>query len=62
MITELPGDWETDSWRAQTEPRVHQDPGETSSDPTGDSPRLARVLDSPVEMRVSGRLLQGWGQ
>ena len=33
---ELPQDWETDSWRAQTEPCVHQDPGERSSDPTGD--------------------------
>ena len=25
---------ETDSWRAQTKPCVHQDPGERSSDPT----------------------------
>ena len=25
---------ETDSWRAQTEPCAHQDPGERSSDPT----------------------------
>ena len=32
---------ETDSWRAQTKPCVHQDPGERSSDPTRDSPRLA---------------------
>ena len=28
------------SWRAQTEPCVHQDPGERSCDPTRDSPRL----------------------
>ena len=31
-----------DSWRAQTEPCVHQDPGEGNSDPTRDWPRLAR--------------------
>ena len=30
------------AWRAQTEPCVHQDPGERSSDPTRDWPRLAR--------------------
>ena len=27
---------ETDSWRAQTEPCTHQDPGEKSSDPIRD--------------------------
>ena len=27
---------ETDSWRAQTEPCIHQDPGERSSDPIRD--------------------------
>ena len=32
--------WETDSWRAQTEPCVHQNPGERSNDPTRDLPRL----------------------
>ena len=32
---------ETDSWRAQTKPCVQQDPGERSSDPTRDWPRLA---------------------
>ena len=31
---------ETDYWRAQTEPCTHQDPGERSSDPTRDWPRL----------------------
>ena len=31
---ELTQDWETDSWRAQTEPCAHQDPGERSSDST----------------------------
>ena len=35
-LPELIQDWETDSWRAQTEPCVHQDPGERSSDPTRD--------------------------
>ena len=33
---ELTQDCEIDSWRAQTEPCVHQDPGEGSSDPTRD--------------------------
>ena len=32
---------ETDSWRAQTKPCVHQDPGERSGDPTRDWARLA---------------------
>ena len=32
---------ETDSWRAQTKPYVHQDPGDRSSDPTRDWTRLA---------------------
>ena len=30
-----------DSWRAQTKPCKHQDPGEKSSDPTRDWPRFA---------------------
>ena len=33
---ELTQDWETDSWRAQTKPCVHQYPEEWSSDPTRD--------------------------
>ena len=33
---ELTQDREIHSWRAQTEPRVHQDPGKRSSDPTRD--------------------------
>ena len=33
---ELTEDWETESWRPQTEPCVCQDPGARSSDPTGD--------------------------
>ena len=32
---------ETDSWKAQTKPCVHQDPGERSSDPTREWARLA---------------------
>ena len=35
-LPELTQDWEVDSWRAQTEPCVYQDPGEKSSDPTRD--------------------------
>ena len=34
-------DWEIDPWRAQTESCARQDPGETSSDPKRDGPRLA---------------------
>ena len=37
---------ETASWRAQTKPCVHQDPGERSSGPTRDWARLA--CESPV--------------
>ena len=37
---EVTQDWEIDSWRAQQN-LVHQDPGERSSDPTGDCPGLA---------------------
>ena len=41
---------ETDSWRAQTEPCAHQDPGKRSSDSTRDCLRLAREWTG-----VSGR-------
>ena len=34
-LPELTQDWEIDSWRAQQN-LVHQDPGERSSDATGD--------------------------
>ena len=34
--TELSRVWETESWRAQTKPCVHQDPGEINSDSTRD--------------------------
>ena len=40
-LPEFTQDWEIDSWRAQTEPCAHQDPGERSSDLTRDRPRLA---------------------
>ena len=33
--------WQKPSWRTQTEPCVHQDPGERSSDPIRDWSRLA---------------------
>ena len=35
-LPDLTQHWETDSWRAQTEPCVHQDPGERSGDPARD--------------------------
>ena len=35
-------DWEADCWRSQTEHCMHQDPGERSSDPPRDWPRLTR--------------------
>ena len=38
---ELTQDRDTDSWRAQTKSCVYQDPGERSSDPIRDWPRLA---------------------
>ena len=46
---------ETDSWRAQTKPCVHQDPGERSSDHTRDWPRLAHECSG-----VSGRGVGWW--
>ena len=39
-LPELTQDWEIDSWRAPQN-FAHQDPGERTSDPTGDCPRLA---------------------
>ena len=40
-VAELQRTWGTDSWRAQTKPCVHQDPGERSSDPMRDWPGLS---------------------
>ena len=53
---------ETDSWRAQAEPCVHQDPGERSSDPTRDWPSLPmNVQESLAEAWVGDGLLQDQG-
>ena len=40
-MPKLTQDWETNYWWAKTEPCVHQNPKERSSDPTRDWPRLA---------------------
>ena len=52
---------ETDSWRAQTKPCMHQDPGERSSNPTRDPDLSVSVQESLAEAWVSGGLLQGQG-
>ena len=58
--SEITGDWETQSWRAQTKACAHQDPGERSSDSTEDWPRL--TCECPgVSAWVSSGLLQDWG-
>jgi len=49
-LPELTQAWETNSWQEKTEPCVYQDPGERSSDPTGDCSGLARGCPG-----VSGR-------
>ena len=46
---------ETDTWRAQTKPCAHQDPGEWSSDPTRDWPRHTHECPG-----VSGRGECAW--
>ena len=63
LITELPQNWgKWDSQRAQTKPCAHQDPGESSSDPTRDWARVACVcLGVLVEVWVNRGLLQGQG-
>ena len=53
---------ETESWRTQTEPCVHQDPGERSMSPREPDPDMPMsVRESPVEAWVGGGLLQGEG-
>ena len=53
---------ETDSRRAQTKPGVQQDPGERSSDPTRDWPRLVHACPGASGRHMGGGgLLQGWG-
>ena len=67
MLTEIPQNRETDSWRAQTKPCAHQYPGERSSDPTRyqdtDPDLPMSVKESPTEREawVGRGLLQGWG-
>ena len=51
---------ETDSWKAQKEPCVHQEKGaETPQETDPDLP--VSVLESPAEMWVGNGLFQGWG-
>ena len=59
---ELTQDWETDSWRAQTNilhTRTHNKGAVTPKDNDPDLP--VSVQESPAEAWVSGGLLQGWG-
>ena len=45
----LTQEWETDSWKSQTKPFVHQDPGERSSNPQETDPDLpVCVQESPT--------------
>ena len=56
-------DWETNSWRVQTEPSAHQtqEKGALTLQETDiDLPRS--VQESLAEAWVSGGLLQGWGR
>ena len=55
LITEFLQDRETDFQRAQTKPCAHQDPGERSSDPTGDGARLACECPGGSGLRPSNR-------
>ena len=53
-ITELPEltqDWETDSWRAQTEPCAHQDPEKVAMTPQETNPDFPMsVQEFPMEV------------
>ena len=61
-LPELTQDWEIDSWRAQTEPCVHQDQEKGAVTPQETEPNLpVSVQESPVEAWVGGGLLQGQG-
>ena len=54
---------ETDSWRAQTKPYAHQDPGKRAVTPQETEPDLPMsVQESPAKVWVSSGLLQGQGQ
>ena len=53
-LPELTQDWEIDSWRAQTKPCVHKDPGERSRIPQEtDSDLTVSVQKSPVEAWIA---------
>ena len=59
---ELTQDWETDSWRAQTNilhTRTHKKGAVTPKDNDPDLPMS--VQESPAEAWIDGGLLQGWG-
>ena len=61
-LPELTQDWEVDSWRAQVEACVSQDPGEGAVTPWETEADLpVSVRESPGQAWVSGSLLQGWG-
>ena len=61
-LPDLTQDWETDSWRAQTELCVHHTPEKGVVTPQETDPDLPmNVQGSPEEAWVSGGLLQGWG-
>ena len=44
-------DWEIDSWRAQTKPCAHQDPGERSSEHTKGWPSLAKCINPWLKIK-----------
>ena len=59
---ELTQDWETDSWRAQTEPVCTRTQEKGAVTPRETGPDLpVSVQESLVEVWVGGGLLQGWG-
>ena len=60
-LPDLTQDWETDSWRAQTNPCAHQDSGAVTPQET-DLDLPMSVQECLAEAWVSSGLLQGWGQ
>ena len=57
LITELPQDWGTDSWRAQTKPCAHKDPEKGAVTPQETEPDLpVSVQESPTEAWVDNGL------
>ena len=59
-LPELTQDWEANSWRAQTEPCVHQEKGAVTPQET-DPGLPVSVWESPADVWVSGGLLYGLG-